>query len=88
MMDFNDIALFGYDIAKNVEDFFQKVIDLKKEQKPSKVCVDTARKIVTMMMEKPKSLAIFDECIIIDYDYSIVEVKDNVGEFLFLGKKQ
>lgn len=84
-MDFNNIALFGYDIAKSVEDFFQKVIDLTKEQKPSKVCVDTARKIVTMMTEKPKSLAIFEECIIIDYDHSVVEVKDNVGEFLFLG---
>ena len=86
-MDFNNIALFGYDIAESVEDFFQKVIDLTKEQKPSKVCVDTARKIVTMMTEKPKSLAIFEECIIIDYDHSVVEVKDNVGEFLFLGKK-
>jgi hypothetical protein len=86
-MDFNNIALFGYDVAKSVEDFFQKVIDLKKEQKPSKVCVDTARKIVIMMMEKPKSLAIFDECIIIEYCNSVIEVKDNVGEFLFLGKK-
>ena len=61
-MNFNNIALFGYDIAESVEDFFQKVIDLAKEQKPSKVCVETARKIVTMMTEKPKSLAIFEHC--------------------------
>ena len=45
------------------------------------------RKIVTMMTEKPKSLTIFEENIIIDYDHSVIEVKDNVGEFLFLGKK-
>ena len=78
---------FGYDVAESVEDFFQKVINLTKEQKPSKVCVDTARKIVTMMTEKPKSLAIFEETIIIDYDHSVIEVEDNIGEFLFLGNK-
>lgn len=83
-----NITHFGYDIAESVEEFFQKVIDLKEKQKPSKVCVDTARKIVTMMTEKPKSLAIFEEIIIIDYDHSVIEVKDNVGEFLFLGKKK
>ena len=77
---------FGYDVAESVKDFFQKVIDLKKEQKPSKVCVNTAKGFVKMMTEKPKSLAIFEETIIIDYDHSIIEVKDNVGEFLFLGK--
>ena len=79
---------FGYDVAGSIEDFFQKVIDLKKEQKPSKVCVDAAIKIVKMMIEKPKSLAIFEETIIIDYDCSVIEFKDNVGEFLFLGNKK
>lgn len=79
---------FGYDVAGSIEEFFQKVIDLKKEQKPSKVCVDAAIKIVKMMIEKPKSLAIFEETIIIDYDCSVIEVKDNVGEFLFLGNKK
>lgn len=79
---------FGYDVAGSIEDFFQKVIDLKKEQKPSKVCVDAAIKIVKMMIEKPKSLAVFEETIIIDYDCSVIEIKDNVGEFLFLGNKK
>lgn len=78
---------FGYNVAENIEDFFQKVIDWKNEQKPSKVCVDTARKIVKMMVEKPKSLSVFEETIIIDFDHSVIEVKDNIGEFLFLGSK-
>lgn len=78
---------FGYDVAENIEDFFQKVINWQNEQKPSKVCVDTTRKIVKMMVEKPKSLSVFEETIIIDFDHSVIEVKDNIGEFLFLGSK-
>lgn len=77
---------FGYDVADNIEDFFQKLIDWKNEEKPSLLSVETAKKIVEMMQEKPKSLAVFEKTIIIDYNCSIIEVKDNVGEFLFLGK--
>lgn len=40
-----------------------------------------------MIIEKPKSLSVFEETIIIDYDHSVIEVKDNIGEFLFLGGK-
>lgn len=78
---------FGYDVAENIEDFFQKVIDWKNKEKPSLTCIDTAKKFVKMMIEKPKSLSVFEEMIIIDYDHSVIEVKDNIGEFLFLGNK-
>lgn len=79
---------FGHNVAENIEDFFQKLSSWKNEEKPSLVCINTAIKIVKMMIEKPKSLAVFEETIIIDYDYSVIEVKDNVGEFLFLGNKK
>ena len=82
-----DITHFGYDLAESVEDFFQKVLDWKNENKPSEDTVKTAKKIVEMMQEKPKSLCVFEDTIIIDYDNSTIDVKDNVGEFLFLGKK-
>jgi hypothetical protein len=78
---------FGYDVADSVEDFFQKVVDWKNEQKPSLISVQTAKKFVDMIQEKPKYLAVFEETIIIDYDFKVIEVKDRVGEFLFLGKK-
>lgn len=76
---------FGYDVADSIEDFFQKVIDWKNEQKPSLPSVQTAKKLVEMMQEKPKSLSVFEETITIDYDCKIIDVKDGVGEFFFLG---
>lgn len=80
------INKFGYDEAISVEDFFQKVVDWENEEKPSLLTVVTAKKFVEMIQEKPKMLAVFEKTIIIDYDHSIIDVDDNVGEFLFLGK--
>lgn len=79
---------FGYDEANSIEEFFIKLINLQKEDKPSLICIDAARKIVKMIQDKPKSLAIFEKTIIIDYDHCVVEVENGVGEFLFLGKKK
>lgn len=73
----------GCDVVENIEEFFQKLISWKNEEKPSSICMDTAKKFVKMMAEKPKCLSVFEETIIIEYDYSIIEVKDNVGEFCF-----
>lgn len=78
---------FGYDDAENIEDFFQKVINWQNEQKPSRICVDTSKKFVKMILEKPKSLSVFEETIIIYFDHSVIEVKNNIGEFFFLGSK-
>jgi len=74
---------FGYDRAKNTEDFFQKVIAWKSSMETT---VKTSRRFVEMMQEKPKSLSVFEDTIIIDYDNSIIDVKDNIGEFLFFDK--
>jgi len=59
-----DITHFGYDLAESVEDFFQKVLDWKNETKPSEDTVKTAKKLVEMMQEKPKSLCVFEDTII------------------------
>ena len=74
---------FGYDKTKNTEDFFQKVIAWKSSMGTT---VKTSRRFVEMMQEKPKSLSVFEDTIIIDYDNSIIDVKDNIGEFLFFDK--
>jgi len=74
---------FGYDEADSIEDFFQKVVVWKNDIKPSKIAVETARKFVETIQEKPKSLSVFEDTIIIDYNHSLIEVKDNVGEFLY-----
>jgi hypothetical protein len=78
---------FGYDVAENIEDFFQKLIDWKNETKPSEDTIKTAKKFVGMIQEKPKSLCVFEDTIIIDYDNSTIEIKDNLGEFLFIGEE-
>ena len=85
MIHTNDMTSLGYDRAKSIEEFFEKLLLWENEIKPSNTTVETARKFVKMIQENPLSLNIFEDVIIISYRENNrikeIEVKDNVGEY-------
>jgi|694.fasta_scaffold04759_51 hypothetical protein len=85
MIHFNDMTTLGCDPANSAEEFFEKLLLWKNEEKPSEAAVATAKKFIEMMQERPLSLSVFEDIIIISYKeknrFKEIEVKDSVGEF-------